>query len=216
MDRCWEPPISPPSIHPLHLAKDNFAKHKSDHVTPLLNKPLLLPQRLKDNVLPWKSFMIWPSLFLWPYMLSLFYYHFSIALFNLVNSQESRATWLLRADYPLLSSPALFSLLWTPGWFLLILQDSTLRWLPLGSLSWPPSQAGLIFCPSGHPALYYRSQQSRKNMNSEVKETWIEVMLAPCISSMTVMYLLSLSFLVFAMNLRISPPWLCCDLRSCK
>lgn len=73
MDRCWESPISPPSIHPLHLAKDNFAKHKSHHVTPLLNKPLLLPQRLKDNVLPWRSFTIWPSLFLLPYILALFY-----------------------------------------------------------------------------------------------------------------------------------------------
>lgn len=108
-----------------------------------------------------------------PYFSGLICYHFSIALFTLVNSQESRATSLLRADYPLLSRPALFPLLWTPGWFLLILQDSTLTWLPLGSLSWLPSQAGFIFCPSGHPALYYRSQQNRKNMNSEIKETWI-------------------------------------------
>lgn len=46
-----EPPIFPPSIHPLHMAGDNYSKHEFDHVTPPFNKPPLLPQGLQDNAL---------------------------------------------------------------------------------------------------------------------------------------------------------------------
>ena len=44
-----DPPVSHPSVHPLHMAGDNFPECKSDHVTPPLNIPLLLPQGLEDN-----------------------------------------------------------------------------------------------------------------------------------------------------------------------
>ena len=61
-----EPPIFPPSVHPLHMAGDNYSKHEFDHVTPPFNKPPLLPQGLQDNALLRKAFMIWPYLFLGP------------------------------------------------------------------------------------------------------------------------------------------------------
>lgn len=71
-------------------AGDNFPKHKSDYVTPSLNKPLLLPQRLKDSVWPRKAFMTCPT-----HLSGLLSYYFSIALFipviGLFKSQENHA-----------------------------------------------------------------------------------------------------------------------------
>lgn len=88
-----DPPVSRPSVHPLHMAGDNFPEYKSDHVTPPLNIPPLLPQGLEDNVLLWKAlpmFMIWPYPFLWPhYVLSLFYSVIHSSPRTLFNSQES-------------------------------------------------------------------------------------------------------------------------------
>ena len=150
-----EPPIFPPSIHPLHMAGDNYSKHEFNHVTPPFNKPLLLPQDFRIMLYCEKLSWSGPTYF-WGLVVS---YHIcitSVTSRTLLNFQESHAIVTLHVYHVIFPTPQTLLPLLVDAWpTLLILLNSIQHWVfPKPFLTTLP---GWIYFLLDHFLFYYRS-----------------------------------------------------------
>ena len=124
-----DPPIFPPSTHPLHMAGDNYSKHEFNHVTPPFNKPPLLPQGPEDNALLWKLSWSGPTYF-WGLVVSYHISRASVTSRTLLNFQESHAVVILHVYQVIFPIPHTLLPLLVDAWpTLLILWDSVQHWV---------------------------------------------------------------------------------------